>query len=59
MTEPGGCPACDGCGAVADTDDHEPWTAWTSLPEESKAAVWLGLVTPIPCGACGRTGVPS
>jgi hypothetical protein len=50
--EPEVCPKCDGCGQVADTDDQEPWTAWTSLPLQSSAAVLMGLVKPIPCPVC-------
>jgi hypothetical protein len=50
------CPRCEGCGQQADTDDREPWTAWTSLPLRSSAAVLAGLVKPVPCDACGGTG---
>lgn len=50
------CPGCDGCGKVADTDNREPWTAWTSLPVSSAMAVILGSVQPIPCDDCDGTG---
>lgn len=50
------CPACDGCGKVADTQDREPWTAWRSLPLCSASAVVLGVVKPIDCPACGGSG---
>lgn len=50
------CPACDGCGKVANTEDREPWTVWTGLPLQSAGAVLLGLVKPIPCEDCGGTG---
>ncbi len=46
------CRKCDGCGQVADTEDEEPWTQWTSLPLEASAAVLMGLVRPKPCPAC-------
>jgi len=51
-TEPPTCGKCDGCGQVADTADQEPWTAWTSLPLSSSAAVIAGVVKPITCPAC-------
>lgn len=67
MTAP--CPRCDGCGQIADTEDGEPWIAWTSLPPGSDLAVRLGQIRPIPCPdctpapledgwcrCCGRTG---
>jgi len=50
------CQTCDGCGRVADTEDREPWTAWTSLPLHSAAAVVLGIVRPITCPKCGGSG---
>jgi hypothetical protein len=50
------CSRCEGCGQLAGTDDREPWTAWTSLPLRSSAAVLAGLVKPVPCDACGGTG---
>jgi hypothetical protein len=46
------CWKCKGCGQVADTDNQEPWTAWSSLPPGSDAAVRMGLVKPIRCPAC-------
>lgn len=54
--KPKPCPRCEGCGQLANSDDREPWTAWTSLPYESQIAVRLGLVRPIPCDACAGTG---
>lgn len=50
------CERCDGCGRIADSEDGEPWTAWTSLPLHSSAAVLAGLVKPIPCPKCGGSG---
>lgn len=51
------CPRCDGCGLVADTDEGEPWTAWTSLPIESQAPIKLGMVHPMPCTGCNGIGL--
>ncbi len=53
------CAKCHGCGQVADTDDQEPWTAWTALPLQSAGAVVAGLVKPIDCPVCGGTGEPA
>jgi hypothetical protein len=50
------CPHCKGCGQVADTDNREPWTAWTSLPVSAAMAVILGNVKPITCDDCDGTG---
>jgi hypothetical protein len=50
------CQKCDGCGKVADTDDQEPWTTWTSLPLHSAIAVVAGLVRPMTCPQCGGSG---
>ncbi len=47
------CPTCDGCGQVADDEDHTPWSEWLSLPVKSGAAVILGLVHPLSCPDCG------
>lgn len=46
------CHRCDGCGLIASSERGEPWTAWTSLPLHSSAAVLMGVVRPIPCPAC-------
>ncbi len=46
------CLKCDGCGKVADTEEQEPWTAWTSIPLQSSMAVLMGLVKPITCPKC-------
>ena len=46
------CPTCEGCGEVADTEEREPWTAWTSLPLQGSLAVLAGMVCPIPCPDC-------
>ena len=54
---PAPCPRCDGCGQLADTENREPWTAWTSLPLKSAPAVLLGAVKPVPCDVCGGTGI--
>lgn len=56
MSKPEKCRKCDGCGKVADSDDQEPWTVWTSLPLSSAAAVLAGLVKPIICPRCRGTG---
>lgn len=48
------CQRCGGCGQIANSEDGEPWTAWTSLPPGSDVAVMLGLVRPIPCPECGE-----
>ena len=31
------CPACDGCGKVANTQDQEPWSRWLALPLDPRA----------------------
>jgi hypothetical protein len=51
------CPACDGCGQVADSDDREPWTVWASLPPGSDLAVRAGMVRPMPCPRCAGSGL--
>ncbi len=56
MDEREKCPTCDGCGQVADDEDHTPWSEWLNLPVKSGAAVILGLVQPLPCPDCGGTG---
>jgi len=53
MTANAECIRCNGCGLIADSENGESWTAWTSLPFESQVAVRLGLVSPIPCPVCG------
>lgn len=50
------CRKCEGDGRVADTDEQEPWSAWTSLPLQSSIAVLSGVVQPIPCPDCGGSG---
>jgi len=50
------CPACDGCGKVANSQDQEPWTRWLALPLASAAAVTMGLVKPVTCRRCGGSG---
>jgi hypothetical protein len=50
------CARCAGCGQIANTESGEPWTAWTSLPLASAAAVVAGIVRPIQCPACKGTG---
>lgn len=53
------CERCDGCGKIANSDDGEPWTVWTSLPLHSATAVLMGLVRPIQCPGCnGKGAVP-
>ena len=49
------CDACDGCGKVTNTQEREPWSAWTSLPLISRA-VLAGIVRPIQCNQCEGTG---
>ncbi|KKM74948.1 hypothetical protein LCGC14_1395100, partial [marine sediment metagenome] len=50
------CPRCEGCGKIASTKVGEPWTEWEQLPPESRAGVKTGLVSALPCPACGGTG---
>lgn len=50
------CTRCDGCGRIADSEDGEPWTDWSSLPPGADLAVRAGIVKPIPCEECGGTG---
>lgn len=50
------CNRCDGCGKIANSEDGEPWTVWTSLPLHSSAAVLAGIVRPITCPDCNGTG---
>ena len=46
------CKRCGGCGLIADTDEGEPWTAWSELPPGADLAVRIGAVSPVPCPAC-------
>lgn len=50
------CPSCEGCGKVANDTDQTPWTHWINLPEQSKLAIYMGLVHPVRCARCGGTG---
>ena len=50
------CPKCNGCGKVTNTEDQEPWTAWTSFPLHSSAAVLMRIIKPISCPQCGGSG---
>ena len=50
------CPRCDGCGKIADSEDGEPWSVWTSLPLNAAAAVIAGLVKPLTCPDCDGSG---
>ena len=53
------CPRCDGCGQLADTEIHEPWTAWTpwlSLPMSRSMELMMGMVSPVDCPVCGGSG---
>jgi hypothetical protein len=50
------CEGCDGCGKIANDEDGTPWSAWTSLPLHSAAAVVAGIVKPITCPGCNGTG---
>lgn len=45
----GFCERCDWCGWLADSTEREPWIYWHELPEQSKTAIRMGLVQPIPC----------
>lgn len=56
MSETKKCNRCDGCGQVANTEEQEPWTAWSSLPPGSDMAVRLGLVAPWECVECEGSG---
>lgn len=53
------CQRCDGCGKIADSDDGEPWSVWTSMPLQSSIAVLAGIVRPLPCPKCSGSGVVS
>lgn len=59
MPEKNRCPRCLGCGQLANSDDREPWSAWSDLPPGSDLAVRMGIVQPIPCDECGGTGQAS
>jgi len=50
------CPACDGCGKVANTQDQEPRSRWLALPLTGAAAVTMGLIKPVTCRRCGGSG---
>jgi hypothetical protein len=50
------CKRCDGCGRIANTEDGEPWTAWTELPLRSSLSLCVGLVRPITCPDCHGSG---
>ena len=50
------CSYCAGCGRVATSEAHEPWSAWEELPPGSDLAVRTGLVRPVQCPVCGGTG---
>lgn len=50
------CARCDGCGEIANDEDGTPWNAWEALPEQSKVAIRLGLVKPLPCPVCHGGG---
>lgn len=50
------CERCAGCGQIADDEDGTPWSTWEALPQQSKAAINMGLVKPIPCPDCNGTG---
>lgn len=50
------CTTCEGCGKIANDDSGTPWSAWTSLPLHSSAAVLMGLVRPVPCPDCNGSG---
>jgi hypothetical protein len=52
------CNKCLSCKQLAGgDDDRSPWSAWEQLPEESKLAIRLGFVYPIPCDHCSGSGV--
>ena len=50
------CRSCYGCGQIASGEEGAPWIMWEEMPEESKLAVLMGLVGPIPCPQCDGTG---
>lgn len=50
------CQKCLGCGKVANSNG-EPWSMWEDLPEQSKLAIRLGIVSPIECPECSGAGI--
>lgn len=50
------CDRCEGCGKVASGEEGAPWVRWLAIPPESRLAVTLGVVEPLPCPACGGVG---
>ena len=50
------CERCDGCDKIANDEDGTPWTTWENIPENSRAAVIIGIIGPEPCPDCGGTG---
>lgn len=46
------CMMCGGEGHVANTEGHEPWSMWESLPHDRKYMVRLGLVKRVKCPSC-------
>jgi hypothetical protein len=46
------CGACDGCGFIADDEDHTPWRYWAELEPPANMAVVAGIVKPVICDAC-------
>ncbi len=50
------CPACNGCGKIANDDDGTPWMYWEELAPPSNLAVTMGIVKPITCTRCAGRG---
>jgi len=46
------CPTCAGCGQIANDENGTPWIYWEQLPPQSKLAIRIGLVRPLPCPDC-------
>ncbi|MFI6304308.1 hypothetical protein ACIBCH_20755 [Amycolatopsis thailandensis] len=50
------CTRCMGDGKIANTENGEPWSAWSTLLSGSDVAVRMGFVRPIDCPDCDGHG---
>jgi hypothetical protein len=53
---PNECPACAGCGKIANDEERTPWKYWAELPVQSALAVIVGAVKPVVCPDCSGSG---